>query len=65
MLRRPHAAQGTREFVRGSMAAMPFAPGAQSPSSIHCTPCSAIGAAILMPSALAMKQELLIRTLCL
>ena len=27
MLQRPHAAHGTREFVRGSMAAMPFAPG--------------------------------------
>ena len=27
MLQRPHAALGTREFVRGSMGAMPFAPG--------------------------------------
>ena len=28
LLRKPQAAQGTREYVRGSLGAMPFAPGA-------------------------------------
>ena len=35
MLQRPHAAHGTREFVRGSMAAMPFAPGMPSLCPFH------------------------------
>ncbi len=36
MLRRPHAAQGTREFVRGSLASLPFAPGEALPKPPSC-----------------------------
>ena len=28
LLRRPHAAQASREYVRGSLGSLPFAPGA-------------------------------------
>ena len=37
MLRRPHAAQGTREFVRGSLASLPFSPGVSpGPKGFSC-----------------------------
>ena len=37
MLRRPHAAHRTREFVRGSLAAVPFAPGKPSMTRLALT----------------------------
>lgn len=32
LLQKQHAAQNTREFVRGDMGSVPFAPGALRPS---------------------------------